>query len=258
MKISNLKCSSIFCFIILCPSVNCNAAINCKELHSKIFNSAGSPLDYSLLQELSKQSTNGDLCAKNILGRIFAKGIGVNADWERAYSIFTEAAEAGYPPSQLNLAILISEKTDYDLNMLLSYITGIIYTYSTSVEYASIAKSAKDLGNFILTQKIRNPEISEVDKNNYTAMLNSFQYNAADASVKATGYLLNKEAIGKSNELAVVGMISLGASVMNYRSNLSNIKSANQVKNISVNPSSSRLYYVTPMGGNMLYVMPLR
>jgi len=238
--------------------MNSFAETNCKDLQANIFNQGNKLINDSFIQEVERNANGGSLCSKNIMGRMFASGIGVAKNWERSYSIFTDLSNSGYPPAQLNLAILVSEREDYDLKTLISFLVGLIYTQSSSVEFAYIAKSAKDLGVYLINEKLNNEKISSTDKEFFKNLLNEFQLNIADASISAAGNLINREVVGKSNEVAIVEMISMGASSFNRRSNISNARPSAVVRSNIANSIQPSLYYITPISGNMLYVMPLR
>jgi len=170
----------------------------------------------SLFEEMEKSAVSGDPCVKNLIGKIFALGTGgVPQDWERAYAIFNELSDTGYAPAQFNLALLLAEKDDMNLEAFLSFALGLINKYSQSREYIHISRGAADLGVFVLKEKIKsnaNDQIKLVQLNQY---LNDFEFSAAKAAHSAAVKILRDESDGHDRNNTIAAILSLGLAIHN-------------------------------------------
>ncbi len=106
---------------------------DCVAFREKVINSKKSK---EILDELFLKIDEDDFCAKNILGILHAKGLHVEKDFERSYAIFHNLSEKNYPPSQLNLALLLAKKEGHSSETLINLLIGIIVKY-TGTEYES-------------------------------------------------------------------------------------------------------------------------
>ena len=106
---------------------------DCVAFREKVINSKKSK---EILDELFSKIDEDDFCAKNILGILHAKGLHVEKDFERSYAIFHNLSEKNYPPSQLNLALLLAKKEGHSSETLINLLIGIIVKY-TDTEYES-------------------------------------------------------------------------------------------------------------------------
>ncbi len=106
---------------------------DCVAFRTKVINSKKSK---EILDELFLKIDEDDFCAKNILGILHAKGLHVEKDFEKSYAIFHNLSEKNYPPSQLNLALLLAKKEDHSSEALINLLIGIIVKY-TDTEYES-------------------------------------------------------------------------------------------------------------------------
>jgi hypothetical protein len=104
---------------------------DCVAFRTKVINSKKSK---EILDELFLKIDEDDFCAKNILGILHAKGLHVEKDFEKSYAIFHNLSEKNYPPSQLNLALLLAKKEGHSSETLINLLIGIIVKY-TDTEY---------------------------------------------------------------------------------------------------------------------------
>lgn len=95
--------------------------------------STNMPACKSLLQLALADASNGDLFAQYILGKLTATGFGVEKDVNKAFEIFSNLAEQGYPPGHYEKAgCLLSAGSDVDADFIaamksLHYATGQNY-----------------------------------------------------------------------------------------------------------------------------------
>ena len=101
---------------------------DCVAFREKVINSKKSK---EILDELFSKIDEDDFCAKNILGILHAKGLHVEKDFERSYAIFHNLSEKNYPPSQLNLALLLAKKEGHSSETLINLLIGIIVKYNS-------------------------------------------------------------------------------------------------------------------------------
>jgi len=187
---------------------------SCSSLHNRVFKSS-EPVSQQLIQVAESRALRGELCAQNIVGRMYAEGSAVDVDWERAYLIFSNLSDRDYPPAQLNLAIHIADKPDLDLNPYLSFVVGLIAKYGSSSEYADIARGAKEVGLYVLRKKLSE---STDGKDKYSSALKEFEYKAGEAQVSSAIEIVNKRRAAKERDDTIVGIIALGAAVSAARS----------------------------------------
>ena len=101
---------------------------DCVAFRTKVINSKKSK---EILDELFLKIDEDDFCAKNILGILHAKGLHVEKDFEKSYAIFHNLSEKNYPPSQLNLALLLAKKEGHSSETLINLLIGIIVKYNS-------------------------------------------------------------------------------------------------------------------------------
>lgn len=170
----------------------------------------------SLFEEIEKLAVGGDPCVKNVIGKIFALGKGgVQQDWERAYAIFNELSDAGYAPAQFNLALLLAEKEDLDLEVFLSFVVGLINKYSQSREYIHISRGAADLGIFTLNDRIGRSSEDPDQLSKLKRYLRDFEFTAAKAAHSAAVKILKDERDGHDRNNTIAAILSLGLAVHN-------------------------------------------
>jgi TPR repeat protein len=210
---------SIPVFFSICTAAHAFSDLDCRRLERNIFDPSNFPSE-AAITAIESAATKGDLCARNLSGRMFAEGRGAPSDWERAYTIFSELANSNYPPAQLNLAILISDKSDLDIPAFISYLTGLIVSNWKIPKYAYIAKSARELGMYALQYRINSDSESEDKKILYSQILRDFEDAVADSAVRTNTEILAKERAGKEREQTILGIIYLGAALYSARASM--------------------------------------
>jgi hypothetical protein len=140
---------------------------------------------------------------------MYAEGRGVNIDWERAYTIFSDLSNKDYPPAHLNLAIHIVEKPDLELSSYLGFLVGLIAKYGPSPQHADIARGAKEIGLYILRKRIGESE----EKEKYRTALQEFEFNAGQAQLRSALEIVNKRRAAKERDDTIVGIIALGTAI---------------------------------------------
>lgn len=231
-----------FIFAILASSF-CSFAfsLSCDELRTGKSN--GQALqNYSFI--LEQEIANDNLCAKNALGVALVKGDGFPQDGERAYAIFYSLAERNYPPSQLNLGIMLSRQQDDFNPAVLDYLLGVFARYYGSKEWGSVAVDARDLAR------------NYIDKNkNTSSYRQQFEDAVRNITYNTASNVLKEESEIKERYANIAGMVALGFAV-------SRLASANLFRNNtryysqSIPFRSPRVYSVHPMGGNYLWIVP--
>ena len=117
-------------------------------------------------------------------------------------------------------------------------------------EWGFIATDARDLGRKFLEIQSLRPDSDRV-------VLEKIKINYEDSVRKITNDiasgLLSVERAERAQIDAIVSIIAIGAMV----SSMSNPVSSSSVLNRPIGSPVNRLYHVTPMGGNMLYMIPM-
>lgn len=159
------------------------------------------------LQELVAK---GSLCGKNLFGRLLATGRLGEVDLDRAYAIFYDLAQKEYPPSQLNLGILLSKKDDQFRPDVPMYLLGIFASYYGNKEWGDVGSSARDAGRAYLKKHL------ESASNDATAIVEAqrmFELGIQRATSDTAAALLAREQYLKDRNDAIAGILSLGAAV---------------------------------------------
>ncbi len=236
-------------------SISCNLYAEedakCKELKSKILTSEVQ--GRAAFDELNSRIASNDQCSKNILGIMFAQGVLVEKSFNKAYSIFSDLSDMNYPPAQFNLALLVSKQSDHSEESLVNYLLGLSIKYIRTREWGYIGTSARDLAREYLQTK----KSSNVNNEKYIAIESTFEN-----SLKNEMFDIHQAFVTEKNEekafadgIASILMIGLAAT------KLSSMAAKNRAFPRAFNPAipimQNRLYHVTPIGGNMLYLSPL-
>lgn len=233
---------------MLFMSVSLTWAASCEDFQ-RIAHESNLPTP-NLLSELKKNIEKDDLCAKNVYGILIARGKIFDRDLHKAYSIFHDLAERNYPPAQLNLALLIAKDNTTDPVTFLDYLLGLYATYLPKKEWGFVATDARDLGRKFLEVLLLMPDSDR-------AILEKIKINYEDSVRKIThdiaSGLLSVERAERAQIDTIVSIIAIGAMV----SSMSNTVSSTSVLNRPIGSPVNRLYHVTPMGGNMLYMIPM-
>ena len=234
-----------------------------------------SSASFSRLSVLVKED---DLCVKNLVGRLHYEGKHFPKDLERAHSIFYELSERNYPPAQFNLAYILSADENVDPRVVVSLLQGLVISYVGTDDYGKLASNARELGRQYLEKvaascgtsdvcpsKIEySSEDIRVIRNTFEGVVRSATYNTAAATIQR-----KRELKSKTDAFdAFVGMLTLGMAAHSISQNIAlratnaaNAANAAAMVNGNAlniaNQMRSRLWSVTPVGGNMLYMIPL-
>jgi hypothetical protein len=224
---------------------------SCEELRSIIIDKKNS--DEKIINELKSKIQADDQCVKNIYGVMLARGIFYEKDPIKAYSIFWDLAQKDYPPAQLNLAIYISRDDKTNPEVFLNYVLGLVVTNFSSKKWGNIATSARDLGRNYIDNKIKE-SINIEDKEKLKDLERTYEESIKTISVNTAVDLLNNERAERQQQDAIVQILAAGAMAA-QRAAIARAGSY-QAPQIRLN-SPNRIYHVTPMGGNLLYIMPI-
>lgn len=227
---------------------------------------------FSSLSVLVKED---DLCAKNLVGRLYYEGRHFSKDLERAHSIFYELSERNYPPAQFNLAYKLSNDEEVDPRVVVSLLQGIVVSYVGTNDYGKLASNARELGRQYLEKIAANCGTSDacLKKTGYTTVDIQLLQNEFENAVKSATHSVALDTVQRSREQkasvdAFVGMLSLGMAAYSVGQNLAlrasnaanaaNAAATAQSNALNIaNQMRPRWYSVTPVGGNMLYMIPL-
>jgi hypothetical protein len=246
MKLISVKILSTW---VLFSYVSLTWAASCEDFKN-IAHDTNVPTS-NVLSELKKNIEKDDLCAKNAYGILVAKGKIFDRDFHKAYSIFNDLAERNYPPAQLNLAILISQDGATDPIIFLDYLLGLYAKYLPKKEWGYVATDARDLGRKFLEIQSSRPDADRV-------ALERIKINYEDSVRKITNDtasgLLLVEQVERAQQDAIVSIISMGASLSSISNKVPTGNAPNRP--IGISPFN-RIYQVTPMGGNLLYMIPM-
>ncbi len=251
MKIPISKKIFYLAFLFAIP-IFCLAdeGVECSKLKKEIFSQV---LQKEVaLSKLQKKIQENDFCTKNIMGILYAEGIYLNKDFVSAYSIFSDLSNKNYPPSQFNLGKLISTQRDHSTENLISYLLGLTIKYMGTREWGYIGASARDFARDYIEEQKKTTN----DKQSITNLSLKFEED-----LKNGMHFLHQEFATKKQEqkefedsVATILMIGLMAS---RASMIQAQRTANQTLNLNIPSMPNRLYHVTPLGGNMLYMIPL-
>jgi hypothetical protein len=232
------------CAFILVHSLS--FAVTCEELKSG--KKDGNEIS-NYLGVLQLEVEKDDLCAKNVLGVILARGGKLPQDVDRAYAIFHSLAERNYPPSQLNLGILLTRQNTVFNPAIVDYLLGIFARYYVDKEWGLVAVSARDLARNYLDSYRSVTQDSATHVRLFEDAVRIITHDTAST-------VLKEEAEVKERYANIAGMLALGVAASRIAS--SNIFSGGQTRYFS-RPApfqSPRVYSVHPMGGNYLWVVP--
>ena len=206
-------------------------------------------------KELNRRVSKNQLCAKNLLGRIYFEGKNVNQDFDRAHAIFFELAEIAYPPAQYNLAFVLSKKPAVEPEVVLSLLQGLIIRYTGLYDYGYIALKARDLGREYL---------SKLNHDKQEILSQTFENLVRESTTNAAIKIRNNTKQRNQKEDNIMGMLSMGVVAMGiygpFLSNTLETTLSNSVDNS--NPSNQyntikpRTYSTFPKENNYLYSIP--
>lgn len=134
----------------------------CKSIKNDVRNikSLTDPQKRYLRDEISILIKADEMCAKNLLGRMYYEGGGIEKDADKAEAIFYDLAQRAYPPALYNLAYLKIKQGSTDAEEILAYLHGIMAKYIGDEQWRYLAANARDLGWEYLDALSSNPNFS--------------------------------------------------------------------------------------------------
>jgi hypothetical protein len=222
---------------------------DCNDLRSRYLSPS---LTQSALQELQSLVQADNSCAKNTLGIMYAQGMSVKKDFLRAYSIFYDMSQKDYPPSQLNLAIVLAGQDDHNPETLLNYLAGLTIKYMRSREWGHIGTSARDFARKYLSDRLAGPAPDA----NLIKLQEEFEENLRFGMREIHVGFQAKIREQKEFEDTVVSIIAIGMMAHKLAS-VRAAPSAPPVFSPAAPPPLPRFYHLTPLGGNMVYAFPI-
>lgn len=221
----------------------------CEQLNTKLKNIPLSDKQISeVLLDLSSAVEGGDVCAKNILGRLLYQGSLIAHDPQRATAIFSDLSNKGFPPSQFNLAFVLTQNPAQDPEPVVRLLQGIYIKHIDDRKYAYLALKAKELG--------RN-YIGSLTGERNEKLLDEFESSIREATIKTAIRIRQRTTDRENRENTIVGLIMLGVAVNQVASGIaaSTNYTSNSVPSV-LNLPRPNLYSVYPMGQNYLYMIP--
>jgi TPR repeat protein len=204
-----------------------------------------------MLLELDKRVKENEQCAQNLLGRIYFEGINLEKDFDRAHAIFFELSNKAYPPSQFNLAFVLSKKPEVDSEVVLNLLQGLIVRYTGLYDYGYIALKARDFGREYL---------SELSKDKQASLSPQFESLIRETTTNAAIQIRNNTMARNEKNDDIMGMLAMGvygaAIGRKIGTALSNSRNV-RMPAAQFNTIQPRMYSIYPAGGNYLYAVPI-
>jgi len=163
------------------------------------------------IKSIQTEVDAANLCARNLLGRIYYEGVILPRSVERATAIFNDLSNRGYPPAMYNLAYVLIKENQSDPRTIMTFIHGIMHNYYGSKEWGLIASDARELGWDYLAQLERDGPQPELRK---------MQEHAADVNVLALANRVQARTNAVHRQAEMIGqlvtvstLLSVGAAV---------------------------------------------
>ncbi len=251
MKIHTSKKLLVCTLLSALPLISfAEESLECNKLKREIF-SQSLQKEVALIK-LEKKIQENDYCSKNIMGILYAEGIYLNKNFVNAYSIFSDLSNQNYPPSQFNLGKLLSTQSDHSTENLIAYLLGLTIKYMGTKEWGYIGTSARDFARDYIE------DLKKTDTKQESIINLSKKF---EEDLKNGMHLLHNQFVNKKQEqkefedsVATILMIGLMASRISM---MQAQRVPNSTVNLNIPSMPNRLYHVTPLGGNMLYMLPL-
>ncbi|MBM3758566.1 MAG: sel1 repeat family protein [Acidobacteria bacterium] len=190
------------------------AHATCDELRSLFAQDTVAGSDaLNRLDSLVKQD---DLCAKNLLGKLYFEGKHISRDIERAHAIFYDLAERNYPPAKFNLAFKLSLDALIEPTVVLALVQELFASHQGSDEYGRLANNARDLGRSYIANLVSKAEGSDAPRiralsDGYEDFIRLSTQESAAKAIERT-----REVHSTSDSIAAV--VSLGLAVSSVAS----------------------------------------
>jgi hypothetical protein len=226
-------------------------ANDCESMKSDVNKLDKSSLNLkSTIEKIESAALKGNFCAKNIIGRIFYEGKIVEKDKNRAKAIFTDLTNLGYAPSSFNLAFALSEEDVPNLDLISNLLIGIYSNYITDKANSALASKARDFG-YDYFANIKSEDGEKIKT--------QFEESIKFANLDGGATLRRQHAEIKRKEEVIVSILMMGMAIKSA----SNMGKASQAARSppqftpSFPAAPNTLYQVTPLSGNMLYMIRL-
>lgn len=247
MTLALSKTITFFSMVAFCAAAAANTE-NCDDLRAKYLSS---PIYQNDLRQLQSLVELDNHCAKNILGTMYARGLNIQKDFLRAYSIFYDLAQRDYPPSQFNLAVVLASRDDHDPETLLNYLVGLTVKYMRSKDWGSIGTAARDYGRKYLDDRLK----TSPNNKDLLKLSDEFEEKLRIGMKEIHAGFQAKIYEQKQFEDTVVSILAIGMIAHKAAS----LKSASSTPSFAspMPPALPRFYHLTPLGGNMVYAFPI-
>ena len=103
-----------------------------------------------VLGELEGLILQGEICAKNMLGRLYYEGVFLKKSVNLAHEIFYDLAQHGYAPAEFNLVYLALKEKREAPESIVSFLHGLMIKYLGDRQWGYISASSRELaGDYI-------------------------------------------------------------------------------------------------------------
>jgi hypothetical protein len=205
-------------------------------------------------KSLEKAINNDSMCAKNLLGKLFATGTVYPKDIERAYGIFYDLGSRGYSPAKYNMAKILADDTSSDIRNFSFFASGLYAELLASSKDADLASDILALAEKAFSLRGGDPTVPEARRIFY----DSIKKVNEDFTFSTKAKEIRKKEVANS----IVATIAIATLVYSAASALSAASAASSASyggysGYTYLPSATNLYYVQPLSSTTLYMLPL-
>jgi hypothetical protein len=245
--ISHIKIAAIINIAIIFPSIASDS--DCESLKNN-FNSGVSPTETkSFLSILERLINSDNMCAKNLLGRIYYTGKLLDQDLEKGYAIFYDLARKGYPPALYNIAFVAIKEKREDPEAIIELLHGLMINYLGDQEWGYISANSRELAWDYL-EKIK----YDINPDRHRNLYERHRQISSEATLKLANAVKARTQEVREQSDAIVGLLAIGAASYAVGQRLANI---NRPTYIYSNQFSPRNFTVIQTGNpNVLYFLP--
>lgn len=242
-----LKTAFATAVLLLLTTTTSSASSECEALKDQVANPTLTDVNKTqLLDNLRRLVAADDLCGKNLLGRLTYQGKLLPEDTDKAYAIFYDLANKGYPPAMYNMAYFYIEQNTLPPEGILDLLKGIMARFAGNPEWGVIAADARELGweylNTQLLQDRNSPHLRALEQS-FGEMSNATILRAAQIAV---GTRDSYHAAGN----VIIGLMALGAAA-SIASNAMSAPATTYSSSYTIPPPSPRYFSLmsTPTPG---------
>jgi hypothetical protein len=186
-----------------------------------------------------------DLCAKNLVGRMYHEGIFFDPDRKRALTIFYDLANRRYPRAIFNYAFVLSQDPDTDMNLVVNLLLGIYSNYLLDKNNFQLAIKARDFARDLISEK----KLDQIGRE-FEAAIAVVITRARDELIKSAQQTRERE-----DFLATLLTIGLAANAV---AKLSSAKIPAPLPSTAVAPPPFPNFFYLFGNGPTLYMLPIR